>query len=69
MNRLLESSETPQGFGLRQSSAAFGRGTRSKRGRGLPHSKTLARPRKRELYRGLNNLGGAASFALWPPMC
>ena len=35
--------KTPPGFGLRQSSGAFGTAGRIKSGRGLPHSKTLAR--------------------------
>ena len=38
-----EPSESPQGFGVRQSSAAFERGAASESARGLAHSKTLAR--------------------------
>src|SRR5436309_2192324 len=44
----------PLELGVRQSSTAFDRGTRSKSGRGLPQSKTLPRPRKRESVHGPN---------------
>ncbi|MBI4661638.1 MAG: hypothetical protein HY735_22675 [Verrucomicrobia bacterium] len=40
---LPESLEAPPGFGVRRSSGAFDAPTTSKSGRGLPHSKTLAR--------------------------
>jgi hypothetical protein len=39
----LNPSDGPQGFGLRQPSAAFERATTSQSGRGLPQSKALSR--------------------------
>jgi hypothetical protein len=42
---LVRDVESPLGFGLRQSSGAFGGCGAPKSGRGLPQSKTLARNR------------------------
>jgi hypothetical protein len=39
----VKQSDGPQGFGLRQPSAAFERATTSQSGRGLPQSKALSR--------------------------